>query len=116
MVVLASLLAIFLGVVLTIAFFAFLGLATLYRRLTADEVAPAPPAPTTRLGLRQEDYLNLVAPRKELKRAYPPPPAAVRPEPKPEPEDHMRRWNAGRRADAAREHAQWQKLFDSLLR
>jgi hypothetical protein len=88
---------------------------TLYRRLTADEVAPAPPAPTTRLGLRQEDYLNLAAPRIELKRAYAPP-AAVTPEPKPEPEDHMRRWNAGRRADADREHAQWQKLFDSLLR
>jgi hypothetical protein len=115
MVVLASLLAIFIGVVLTIALFAFVGLMTLYRRLTADEVAPAPPAPTTRLGVRQEDYLNLVAPRMELKRAYAPPPA-VRPEPKPEPEDHMRRWNAGRRADAAREHAQWQKLFDSSLR
>ena len=105
MVVLASLLAIFIGVVLTIAFVAFLGLVTLYRRLTADELAPAPPAPTTRLGLRQEDYFNLVAPRIELKRAYAPP-AAVRPEP--EPENHMRRWNAGRRADAAREHAQWQ--------
>lgn len=115
MVVLASLLAIFIGVVLIIAFFAFLGLVTLYRRLTADEVAPAPPGPTTRVGLRQEDYLNLVPPRIELKRAYTPP-AAVRPEPKPEPEEHMRRWNAGRRADAAREQAQWQKLFDSLLR
>lgn len=113
MAVLASLLAIFIGVVFIIAFFAFLGLVTMYRRLTADEVAPAPPAPTTRLGWRQEDYLNLEAPRMELKRAYTPP-AAVRPEPKPE--DHMRRWNAGRRADAAREQAQWQKLFDSLLR
>ena len=115
MVVLASLLAIFLGVVLTIAFFACLGLVTLYRRFTADEVAPAPPAPTTYLGLRQDDYLNLVAPRIELKRANTPP-AAVSPEPKPELEEHMRRWNAGRRADAAREQAQWQKLFDSLLR
>lgn len=46
-----------------------------------------------------------------------PKPVRTRPEPKraremPAPE-YLPRWNASRRLDAAREHAQWQKRFDN---
>ena len=46
-----------------------------------------------------------------------PQPKPKKPEPKPVRElpapDYLPRWTASRRLDAGREHAQWQKLFDS---